>query len=147
MKTSELTLLNHLLTLNKDMLQGIAAKLNALDTKMEHLIMLESEAKAALDQVIADQTASQALLAEGFAELNARIQGLEDTIDQMIADQANKPIDAGLQASLETVLRQAGEVKAQAQALADVVPNAPVEVPPVEVPPVDPNALPGEPIA
>lgn len=105
--------------------------------------MTNEEAKANLQQILANDQSSQALIvsvanaqAEAFAEINARIVEQQATIDALLA--AAPGLDPEIQALIDSVVVSTtatnsalAPIQTAAQALADIVPNAPAPVDPV----------------
>ena len=101
--------------------------------------MNDQEAQAKINDIIASQAAISAAvsdvsgnLTEAQAEVVAKIAELQATIDALTA--AAPGLSAELQALIDTAASQAAtvsdslvQVQAASQALADIVPNVPVE--------------------
>ena len=116
---------------------------NLINLKLQDILMTNEEAKANLQQILANDQSSQALIvsvanaqAEAFAEINARIVEQQATIDALLA--AAPGLDPEIQALIDSVVVSTtatnsalAPIQTAAQALADIVPNAPAPVDPV----------------
>lgn len=85
--------------------------------------MTQDEAKKAIDDILAKQTALGAALSEASTELVGKIATLQSTIDQLQAGATSNPVSPDLQASIDSAVAQMSALAAQGQALADIVPN------------------------
>lgn len=98
-------------------------QLTQINQKLEKLNMTQDEAKKAIDDILAKQTALGAALSEASTELVGKIATLQSTIDQLQAGATSNPVSPDLQASIDSAVAQMSALAAQGQALADIVPN------------------------
>lgn len=102
--------------------------------KGEDMTTKLNELGAVLDQVKALQEQAQEKQNEAFGELTGKINELNDAIaanqaasqaaiEALQAQLANQELDADTQAKLDAVVATAEVVAANAQALADIIPN------------------------